>query len=241
MYESYTRSLATKPIARRKHEKKLIPELIILIGISSSLSAGLTVTSTSVTDDFERTAVASADGTLGTTGAWTNEYADSTWKINRGVVTANLGSNQRVLINKALRTGTRFTLKADVRINYSSGWAGIAFNYQNKDNYDLFRFKSDAKVYQVAKVVNGNPPAVIESGRYDAGFQTTLFYTLTVTTKNGSDYTLDILDATTQSSILDEALMMTDTTFTDGYAGLFQTTSKQNRAKFDNFSLTHTH
>jgi hypothetical protein len=217
--------------------KKLTAILIALAGISSVLQADLVVTATSITDDFERTAVASADGTLGTTGAWTNEYADSTWGISSGVVIGNLAANHRTLVNRALQIGTSFTLKADVRINYSTGWAGIAFNYQDKDNYYIFRFKSDTGLYTVSKIVGGAGPVNIKSVTDSDTFSSASTYTLTVTTSNGIDYTLDILDSTTQTSVLDSVMTMTDTTFTGGYAGLFQTTSGANRAKFDNFSL----
>ncbi|MGE4489586.1 MAG: hypothetical protein AB7E95_08590 [Kiritimatiellales bacterium] len=217
--------------------KKMTATLIALTGILSALQADLVVTATSITDDFERTAAASADGTLGTTGAWTNEFADSTWGTTSGVVIGNLAANHRALVNKALQIGTGFTLKADVQVNYVNGWAGISFNYQDSNNYYAFRFKSNTGLYTVSKIVNGAAPINIESETNVGTFSSSSAYTLTVTTENGIDYTFDILDSTTQTSVLASTLTMSDTTFSGGYAGLFQTTSGPSRAKFDNFSL----
>jgi len=113
-------------------------------------------------DDFNReknTPQTPYTSTVGGTG-WVQDGdgtgTASDWFINANALAGrNRGTDLAVLYNNSIETvsgnGASFTLSADVSAKAASLWAGIVFNYQNRDNYYVARFKGSSTSDQLIK------------------------------------------------------------------------------------------
>lgn len=206
----------------------------------SAAQAGLVVTPTSVSDDFDRTADFRSDATLGGS-AWANG-ADGQW----GLIDHKASANSRpaspgICINKALETTsgnkTNFTLSADLLPLHNVHWAGLVWNYQNVSNYYFLQLKAGTNLYQIYRTVNGTTTRLGANGIASGRFETGSVYTVTITSSEAYHFGLEIRKTVDRALLASASIKDDAASFTGGYAGLIQTTPGQDRFRFDNFSL----
>jgi len=225
--------------------KKSIAIISILLG-ASTVWADLVVTSTLVTDDFNRTVGHNSGGAMGAPGIWTNGFTGSNaqWGIVDGEASANLGTGSvGLLVNKALGTvsgnGNSFVLSADVKTLLDDTWAGVMFNYTDENNYYYFRYKSGANNWAVQAVKNGETDRLGAAGTASATFQTDAYYTLTVSSTNLYEFDVSIKESLSGTVLVSDSRIGVDATeqLSGGYGGLYQASLGNDRVRFDNFSL----
>jgi hypothetical protein len=221
-----------------------------ILCIITLLKVALVSGAATVTDTFDR-----ADTTYSTNGAdiGANWFASSPendwqlWQITNNVLQSDIGNalderGQSMLLNNSMTlacgNGTSFAVSADVKIGYSNAWGGIVFNYQNPSNYCTLRINGIDPEYQFLAVVDGANATVVSRGDALTGFSLTNFYTLSVwaDTEGRYDFTITEAGSTTK---LNPTAAVIDSTFTGGYAGLYNTSYNSNPdATYDNFSLS---
>jgi archaellum component FlaG (FlaF/FlaG flagellin family) len=194
---------------------------------------------TMFTDDFNRTDVGpTTDGTV--IGA---NYVNSItgtgplkdWQISTNKLVfpepGYVAGGNAVLYNTSIQTltsaeGSSFRVEADVTVDISGRWVGVAFNYQNPTNYYALRVSQSSGLqlqYQFVQVVDGVLVAKVSTSE-TAGFTLGKEYHLSVSYEQTSDtYTFLIKNGstvmnTTTSSILGSAL---DGSFDDGFGGVY--------------------
>lgn len=225
--------------------KKSIAVVIALTGIVS-VWADLVVTSTLVTDDFNRTVGYNSGGAMGAPGVWTNGYTGSgaQWGIVNEEASANLGTGSvGLLVNKALETvsgnGNNFVLSASVKALYDSSWAGVIFNYTDENNYYYFRFKSGSGSWVVQAFKNGVLDRLGAAGTAPVTFENETYYTLTVSSTNLYEFAVSIKESSSGTVLVSDSRIGVDATeqLSGGYGGLYQSALGNDRVRFDNFSL----
>lgn len=172
---------------------------------------------------------------------WRNSRTDAKWGIAGGQVVAASGAAAAVLYNTLLETtsgnGAGFVLSADIKGLVSNAWSGVAFNFQDPQNYYYLRIKIGAPSYQMIRVVEGVETRLGAAGNLPSGvFSTNAAYTLTVSSSNTYEFSFAITDAKTGTLMASGSRIDDASSFNGGYAGLhyFNSTDK---ARFDNFSL----
>ena len=195
-------------------------------------------------DDFNR-----ADTAYSTNGAligaeWSTSDSGGTgeqWRVHSNQLECDItdASTQSFLYNTAVVLDTNFTYSADVKL--LSAYGGIVFHYQDADNYYAARIRGYGGVYQILRVVDGGTHTVInEITAAEDKFVGNQYYTITVTSDNAYNFTLEITK-TGESKVLNSVTNATDlgVAFTGGYAGLYSASyNAVPDTKFDNFNLT---
>jgi len=120
----------------------------ILAGVL--LSGSLAGQAAMVMDDFNRDdSKQSRDSAL--VGAeWKQESSVNEWLIKGSILHGRNREVQAILFNdRTQTTGGGFAVSVDVSAKESSVWAGLVFNYHDKDNFNVLRFKGDFSAYQL--------------------------------------------------------------------------------------------
>jgi hypothetical protein len=145
---------------------------------------------------------------------------------------------QTMLYNDAMILSTNFTLSVDVKPGSASAWGGVVFHYQNASNYYAARIKGDVPSYQIIRVLNGAAATVISKNDALEAFSTANFYTITVISDNAGNFTMQITRQG-QSTVLNPATSGRSSSFTDGYAGLYNSAYAAALVdySYDNFNL----
>ncbi len=213
----------------------------IIIGMLCAVSA--TWAGTTITDDFNRadTPVSSDTSLIGAN--WKQDATSANeWLISGNYLHSHTLAVPGILYNDTLETlnanGTNFTLKIDAASKTLGAWTGAVFNYQDKDNFFMFRFKSGANQYQILKKVGGSVSHLGGGGTYytSTNFVEDVFYTLTVSSSDdGHVFTCTIARAEGDTTVLG-SVTRADSTFTAGYAGAYANSFGYGGG-FDNFSL----
>jgi len=209
-----------------------------LVIISVLLNAML-LQAASIPDDFNR-ADRAANGNGALIGAnWVSSRGG--WGIEDGRLIQNMSSTQgnAVLYNTALETisgnGTNFTVSLDVMALGLNAWAGMAFNFQDADNFYWFRYKGGASDWSLSRFVGGNSTH-IASGRIDGTFSFNTDYTLKVNSSAAYTFSYEIKEAVTGLVLVSGTATDAKSSFTGGYAGVLQSTVGIKNS-FDNFSV----
>ena len=225
--------------------KKSIAVVVALMGVFS-VWADLVVTPVSVTDDFSRTAGYNSGGAMGAPGIWTNGYTSGSaqWGIVDGEASANLGTGAvGLLVNKALETvsgnGSNFVLSASVKASTTDTWAGVMFNYTDENNYYYFRYKSGTGSWQVQAVKGGVSDRLGVASTAPMTFENNTFYTLTVSSTNLYEFNLSIKETVSGTVLVSDSRIgeVASEQLSGGYGGLYQSSTGNDRVRFDNFSL----
>ena len=199
-----------------------------------------TVASTTIVDNFNRTDVRTEDATeIGPD--WRQDLSNE-WLVNATTLASHGAEYPIVLYNIAQETisgnGTNFTLRMDVRAQAENVWCGVAFNYQDKDNFYTLRFKGGFDDWQLLRKVDGSDGVIVSGHAPEAFTQHDNFYALTI--KSDTPYEFDFtLRKAGSPEILNTVTHAVDANanFTGGYATAY-TASKGYSTKFDNFRLT---
>lgn len=193
------------------------------------------------TDDFNREASFKTESTLNSE-SWANARSAGRWGIVDGAVSVESTLANAAVYNNALQTfsgnGAGFTLSVDLCGLVLGTWGGVIFNYQDKDNFYLFKIKFGTPDYQVFMRKNGED-VKITAGKAGSIFNTGVFHTVTVGSSNAYEFALSISEAADpQKVILNNCLVVDQTrSFAGGYGGFVQGNRASNRMLFDNFSL----
>jgi len=194
---------------------------------------------TTFADDFNRPNLLTTNAAL--IGLNWHQELDNEWLLNASNLLSHVGTQPGVLYNTTLETvsgnDTNFTLTTTMRAQADNQWVGIAFNYQDKDNFYAFRFKSATASWQLLRIVGGNV-AAFESGSATETLLGRVYYTLTV--KSSTPYEFDFtIQPAGSSEVLNSTTHAVDTAanFSGGYAGAYVGTTGY-AGKYDNFELT---
>jgi len=212
------------------------------IAIISLLLGASTVWAELVTDDFNR-----ADQGLTSDGSqiganWENSSTLSKWGISHDrLISEAVGAGtQPVLYNTALSTvsgnGAKFTVSLDVMALSQNVWAGIAFNYQDENNFYWFRLKGGVNNWSLARFVDGAGEHMA-SGSITGDFAFDTDYTLTVSSSEAFTFDYEIKETATGEVLVTGNATDANSSFTGGYAGVLQSTTGPNRNSFDNFRV----
>ena len=200
------------------------------------------VASTTIADNFNRPDSPDSSDTSLIGPDWQQESTTNKWLVNASTLASHASEKPAALYNDALEcisgNGTNFTLKMDVRAQAGSIWCGMGFNYQDKDNFYILRFKGGFDDWQLLRKVGGTL-GVIAHGHAPQVFTShSNFYTLTV--KSSTPYDFDFtIRAAGSPEVLNSVTNGVDAngSFTGGYAVAY-TDNTSFAAKFDNFRLT---
>lgn len=164
------------------------------------------------------------------------------WAVGKGGLLALSAKGNSVLFNTGLETasgnGGGFSVRADVTALADRVWSGIAFNYQDADNFYFLRFKSGASNYQLYRVVDGKPASIMKS-EMDGGFLKNRRYRLTVSSSEPWNFSFKIAEAESGTVLAKGNAVDPRSSFTGGFAGLYQGTagSAAPKSRFDHFKL----
>jgi len=201
------------------------------------------VDSTTIADNFNRPDTPDSNDTSLIGPNWQQESTTNHWLVNSQTLASHGYEKPVALYNDALEctsgNGTNFTMTLDVRAQGDSRWVGMAFNYQDKDNSYILRFKGGFDDWQLLRNVGGSL-GVIKSGHAPQPFTShSNFYTLTV--KSDTPYNFDFtIRAAGSPELLNAGKtngVDATASFTGGYAAAY-TDNTSFAAKFDNFRLT---
>lgn len=196
---------------------------------------------TLITDDFNRPNTEGSSDTSLIGSAWKQESVNNEWLVNALTLASHTVENPGAIYNDSLTTtsgnGSSFKLQMDVRAQANAIWCGMAFNYQDKDNFYILRFKGGYDDWQLLRNVGGSL-GLIKSGHATQPFTFhSNFYTLTVDSDTLYDFDFTITEQGS-STIINSVTNGVDANanFTDGYAAAY-TSNTGYSTKFDNFSL----
>ena len=194
---------------------------------------------TKFADDFNRPNLSTTNAAL--IGLNWHQEVDNEWLLNASNLLSHAGTQNSVLYNTTLETvsgnGTNFTLTTTMRAQSDNQWVGIAFNYQDNENYYAFRFKSANASWQLLRIVGGSV-AAFEDGNATETLLGRVYYTLTV--KSSTPYEFDFtIQRAGSPVVLNSTTHAVDTAanFSGGYAGAYVGTTSY-AGKYDNFELT---
>ena len=192
-----------------------------------------------ITDDFNRanTALTSTGAMVGSN--WHSSRTTGGWGITDQKAVASMTEANSVLYNSSLETisgnGTSFTLSLDVTA-FGPYWAGIAFNYQDPENFYWLRYKGDANNFSLVRFIDGTSQSIVNS-TITGTFAADTAYTLTVSSSSAYKFVYEIKEAVGGAVQVSGTATDSDSAFTGGYAGIYQSTTGPGRNTFDNFSL----
>ncbi len=216
------------------------------IWISSLLFAALTTWAATVTDDFNRAdTVSSTDTTL--IGAnWAQSGSlNSRWRIGSNTVYSTISADPGLMYNTAQQTigggNGNFVVSVDVAAATSNVWSGVAFNYQDDNNYYCARFKAGTDGYQILARVGGSWTVLLSGHATEIfAFGLDTFYRVKVTSDYAYGFTVEIKNLSSGDTIMLAEAFDAGEHFANGYAGLLLNSTSTNGtefARFDNFSL----
>jgi len=196
---------------------------------------------TLVTDDFNRPNTVYTNDTSLIGPHWQQNWSANKWSIGNGSVYGDLTVGEAVLYNDELQTtsggGDSFTLKLDyVGRHNVTVWGGIAWNYQNADNFYCLRYKNTTDDYQLLTMRNGGW-ANVSSGKASAIFADSAFYSFEITSANAYEFAYSIKERTSGTLVASGTYTPAGSDFNGGYAGIFQTSTGGAHTATDNFSL----
>ena len=216
------------------------------IWIGGFLFAALATQAATVADDFNRAdTVSSSDTTLIGPNWAQSGSLNSRWRIGSNTVYSTTSADPGLMYNTAQETigggSGSFVVSVDVAAATSNVWSGVAFNYQDDNNYYCVRFKAGTDSYQILARVDGSW-VVLDSGLASSPFAFGLeaFYRLKVTSDYAYGFTVEIEDLSSSNTVAFNEAFDAGENFSNGYAGLLLTSTSTNGtefARFDNFSL----
>jgi len=196
-----------------------------------------------LTDDFNRADTAySTNGSMIGMG-WNTSEPDVTgevWRVSSNEVQCDIigATDPAILYNAAVPLDSEFTCSADVKLQGAYG--GIVFNYQNATNYYVARIRGWGGLYQILRVEDGGVHVVLsEATAPENAFTGTEYYTITVSSDNASNFTLEIARQG-ETEVLNPVTNATDlaAAFAGGYAGFYcGSNSGSPDTRFDNFKV----
>jgi len=208
----------------KRKQMKMLTGVIGTVLCQMTLHAGLI----KFEDDFNRANVAStSDGVLIGDGY---VISAGTVQLSGGSISGVTGSSNALMYYNKIVLSHEFTVAADV--SYALGstrYAGVVFNYQDKDNYYFARILGAD--FQVRRVVNGSAAGGVLLVAKDVVAEGTN-YRLTVTSGSAYKFDISLVGGTT-----DKTWEVTDggSNFTGGYAGII--TSAANNTVIENFYI----
>jgi hypothetical protein len=214
----------------------------IQIAITTILLGASTVWAAQFTDDFNREGVALTTGGSQIGENWVSSKAVAQWGISdQRLISEAVGQGtQPVLYNTAVSTvsgdGAKFTVSLDVMALSGDARAGIAFNYQDENNFYWFRLKGGSHNWSLVRFVDGAVEHMA-SGSITGEFAFDMDYTITVSSPEAYTFDYEIKETATGEVLVSGTATDSHASFTGGYAGVLQSTTGPNRNSFDNFSV----
>ena len=224
-----------------QNKEKKMKGKIILLGLLCGASASWAAL---VTDDFSRD-VLPVDYTSDTSQIgphWKQNWSTNEWSISSGAsVYAIINKAEAVLYNDELQTtsggGDSFTLKLDYAGRHNvTVWGGVAWNYQDANNFYCLRYKNTTDDYQLLTMRNGSW-ANVSSGNASAIFADSALYTFEVASSNPYEFTYSITERNSGSVVASGTYNPAGNDFSGGYAGIYQSNTGGAHTVTDNFSL----
>lgn len=210
-----------------------ISKLVSLLLCASALTAPGLVVAATFTDDFNR-----ANTTAGNIGSDWTVYNDGFFINNNSVLTQTTGTNMAILNDHTLTTS--FDVSVDILAQSGGRYGGIVFNYNDSDNYYVFRANynsSGTTAWQFLKVEDGTQ-SVLDDGTVNvggSGMNVNTWYTFNIaSTETAGTYSYNIVD--TSSGTVYAQGTISDSTFALGGQSGFYFAGSFGRA--DNYSLT---
>ena len=196
-----------------------------------------------VEDDFDRadTPYSAHGSAIGSTWKNSTPFA-AKWAVSEGGVIAITARNNSVLFNTGLKTvsgtGRNFSVQADITAAFDRVWSGIVFNYQDAENFYLFRFKSGASNYQLYRMVDGKISS-IKNDKTTGVFSAKTRYTLRVDSSKPWNFSFKIIEKKRGTVLAKGDAADSLSSFTGGFAGLYQgsTGTAAPKSRFDHFKL----
>ena len=212
---------------------------MLIIGMLCAASAAW---STLVTDDFNRADVDYTTDTSLIGPHWQQDGTTNKWQLNGtgGMIYTDIKVAEAIMYNDELATtsgnGTNFTFSLDMAGRHDDTvWLGVAFNYQDGENFYAVRYKNTTDSYQLLARVGGAWSSVV-GGVASEVFTNETLYTISITSSDPHEFTYRIAKAGDDSLVAVGTYNPSDH-FDGGYAGLYQSSTGGADAKFDNFSL----
>ena len=195
-----------------------------------------------VSDGFTRPDVDYTTNTTLIGTYWQQESTTNLWSIGGKKVYSSIKVAEAVMYNNELENisgnGTNFTFSLDLAGRHNAAiWAGVAFNYQDKDNFYALRFKNTTDNYQVLTRVNGAWQTIVSAGHASAAFVDSAYYRLTISSSNAYEFSYSMAKVSDGTVVASGNVVDPNHNFTRGYAGLYQSSKGGAHAQFDNFSL----
>ena len=202
------------------------------------LSAGLTVQSAEVSDNFDRENTAQSRDSALIGEEWKQDSAENQWLVKGLMLHGRNCETRAVLYNSQAKIDSAgFALNLDVAAKEPSVWAGVVFNYQDMNNFLVLRFKGEASTYQLLACVDGEWD-VLQSSVMDGFFAEDCFYTLTVSSDDNRLFSFSIKEPRAAEALAEGAVSVDDDRFKEGFAGVyFDMGTLGHNAKFDNFKF----
>ncbi len=197
-----------------------------------------------VEDDFDRANTPYSVHGLSIGSTWKNSAPFAAkWAINEAEVVAITAKNNSVLFNTGLKIvsgkGWNFSVQADITAAFDRVWSGIVFNYQDAENFYLFRFKSGASNYQLYRMVDGKTSR-IKNEIIPGVFSINTCYTLSVVSSNPWKFSFEIIEKESGTVLAKGRAEDSLSSFAGGFAGLYQgsTGTAAPKSRFDHFKLS---
>lgn len=198
---------------------------------------------TLVTDDFDRPNVDYTNDTSQIGAHWQQDRPTNLWQLNGASkeVFSDINDKEAVLYNDELALasggGDSFTFSLDYAARHDATiWGGIAWNYQDKDNFYALRYKNTTTSFQLLTRRNDGWTNV-SSGNATEAFANNGYYTFEITSSNPYDFGYSITKVSDSTVVASGTYNPAGSDFTGGYAGFYQSDTGGAHAKFDNFSL----
>lgn len=212
---------------------------ILTICVICAVSA---VHAATIEDDFNRADMAAPSSDTSLIGANWKQSATSVdeWQVSGNYLHSHAVTTLALLYNDALETvsgnGTNFVLNTHVASKSLGSWVGLAFNYQDDDNFYVVRFKSGSNSYQLLRWVGG-AVGVIQSSTAPQNFEEDAFYKITVTSDTEYTFSFSITKDAGATTLGSGFQTDANHSHTGGYAALYVGNGGY-AAGHDNFSLS---
>lgn len=212
---------------------------ILIISILCAASAAW---ATLVTDDFNRDLVDYTTDTSLIGPHWKQRGTSNKWQLNPGTIYTDIQVKEAIMYNDELAMtsggGDSFDFSLDVAGRHGDAvWLGVAFNYQDENNFYVIRYKNTGDDFQILATTTGGASwELFGGGHAGENFVNDAYYTINVasTVPHQFSYSIRKADNTLVASGNDTD---SNSRFTGGYAGFYQSQTGGADAKFDNFSL----